>query len=697
MSSPLPTRENASSLVRTDPDVASLGHHDLETAPRAQPTIAGPVGFTPPTRTKHSTSYLPYKEIDEQLPQLSERKSVSTTQYLTSDKNATTPRLSPTTTGGKNDHDQDVLRDFELPSSFVPQAGEATLLPRSGQPAPPIISPSTLTNRLLRSKSDYAKASQRSTDKTSHDSRRRDQELKVNEALLSTRDIQRPSPAAPDRQRPTKARSQTGYTLRMSTAWAPSEVGNRIPQATTDRSGHQREERSEGCKRRTSSNRGHNNEEIEQQEQQIEATLANQDPLPNVRSRKASHYLGIFKENTSSQDHKKHKDRPKDTSGTRWTTNPEPGIGAEQPELDAPLEDSVEDFEIAQEPLNVDGASEDTKWLHSVETRLPLSRQDSRRNASQPLLEYSDGARTSAHSLASRLADDEKSIEWRSERPPRGTLPLRLLEEIRNHGSLSTSDRQHPGKKLETPSDKAPSEARGVRGEQGARVERECVLHGEQCMPGTEDDEESESDKEHIASATYYPHQAPSSEILSNHHDLSEEGSIILERGQPEPQTLAFDDVERDVIHESRDSALALQSKSKVHYISTNYQTTQHPHEPADFKLFSGSSTSSASDTDYDSSDDAARIDGEYGSGVTDDGGLTPTATPHTRHYFHSHPSRTPLGAVELKPYKHQVGGHSKVFSFSKQAICKQLNNRENEFYEVIERRHPELLRFLPK
>jgi hypothetical protein len=29
--------------------------------------------------------------------------------------------------------------------------------------------------------------------------------------------------------------------------------------------------------------------------------------------------------------------------------------------------------------------------------------------------------------------------------------------------------------------------------------------------------------------------------------------------------------------------------------------------------------------------------------------------------------------------------------------VCKQLNNRENEFYERIERRHPEMLMFLPR
>ncbi|KAK5069179.1 inositol polyphosphate kinase kcs1 [Lithohypha guttulata] len=56
-----------------------------------------------------------------------------------------------------------------------------------------------------------------------------------------------------------------------------------------------------------------------------------------------------------------------------------------------------------------------------------------------------------------------------------------------------------------------------------------------------------------------------------------------------------------------------------------------------------------------------------------------------------------PKTAVTLKPYKHQVGGHSTMFRFSRRAICKQLNNRENEFYERIEQSHPDMLKFLPK
>jgi hypothetical protein len=58
---------------------------------------------------------------------------------------------------------------------------------------------------------------------------------------------------------------------------------------------------------------------------------------------------------------------------------------------------------------------------------------------------------------------------------------------------------------------------------------------------------------------------------------------------------------------------------------------------------------------------------------------------------------KQPLDAIELIPYKHQVGGHTTLWRFSRRAVCKQLNNRENEFYEKIEKHHRDLLPFLPR
>jgi len=78
---------------------------------------------------------------------------------------------------------------------------------------------------------------------------------------------------------------------------------------------------------------------------------------------------------------------------------------------------------------------------------------------------------------------------------------------------------------------------------------------------------------------------------------------------------------------------------------------------------------------------------------------LSQPVSEHYETHVHDHqiaPSQ-PLDAIELIPYKHQVGGHTTLWRFSKRAVCKQLNNRENEFYETIEKYHKDLLPFLPR
>ncbi|GEM10102.1 inositol hexakisphosphate kinase 1 [Rhodotorula toruloides] len=52
---------------------------------------------------------------------------------------------------------------------------------------------------------------------------------------------------------------------------------------------------------------------------------------------------------------------------------------------------------------------------------------------------------------------------------------------------------------------------------------------------------------------------------------------------------------------------------------------------------------------------------------------------------------------VPLEPFRHQVGGHSHIFRFSKKAVCKPLTSRENQFYEALERVSPRLLAFVPQ
>lgn len=78
---------------------------------------------------------------------------------------------------------------------------------------------------------------------------------------------------------------------------------------------------------------------------------------------------------------------------------------------------------------------------------------------------------------------------------------------------------------------------------------------------------------------------------------------------------------------------------------------------------------------------------------------LSNSVSPGHGDHVHDHQlaPEQPLDAIELVPYRHQVGGHTTLWRFSKRAVCKQLNNRENEFYEQIEKHHRDLLPFLPR
>ena len=116
-------------------------------------------------------------------------------------------------------------------------------------------------------------------------------------------------------------------------------------------------------------------------------------------------------------------------------------------------------------------------------------------------------------------------------------------------------------------------------------------------------------------------------------------------------------------------------------------------------------SASSATESECESLDETYESRKGEESSLTDDAEATPTGTPARRtlgssskaHKLKHQYPLAPLGTVELKPYNHQVGGHTTVFRFSRRAVCKSLSNRENEFYENVERRHPELLKFLPR
>ena len=429
--------------------------------------------------------------------------------------------------------------------------------------------------------------------------------------------------------------------------------------------------------------------------------------MSNTRSRKASHYLGLFKENTNSQEQKKAKDRSRETAGRKHETD----LSAERSNAKGDNEKSktIE----CREHLPAQASSQhDDAGFNRVEVIRQLS-EDRQQLQRLPLRSTSDSKKPSRLTpgmltslqpadgdlLEYHLGGDE-SIEWRPVDSPKAALHLSLLEEIRNHHkrkSIFPTRPSHAARptqratKIRTDVLLGKSDSELIDDSKGLYGNEEAKI----VDTGGDDDE---SEKEQISSAMYYPHQAPSPEspdICVNQEDAFKTGDA----DQTQPRAKYLGTVTEETQESAEEVTIALQSQDQSQCFHGDLPQL---HTPADFEDFGKpieTTASSASDTEYESWDDATHSTRGEESGVTDDGDATPTATSKIL----GHESRlekrraTPLNAVELKPYKHQVGGHSTVFRFSKRAVCKQLSNRENEFYEVVERRHPELLRFLPR
>ncbi|KAH8696622.1 hypothetical protein BGW36DRAFT_360442 [Talaromyces proteolyticus] len=63
----------------------------------------------------------------------------------------------------------------------------------------------------------------------------------------------------------------------------------------------------------------------------------------------------------------------------------------------------------------------------------------------------------------------------------------------------------------------------------------------------------------------------------------------------------------------------------------------------------------------------------------------------------HTKDSSVHPGVMALQPYPHKVGGHSALYRFSDESICKQLDKHEHQFYEHMERKNRDMVAFLPK
>lgn len=211
-------------------------------------------------------------------------------------------------------------------------------------------------------------------------------------------------------------------------------------------------------------------------------------------------------------------------------------------------------------------------------------------------------------------------------------------------------------------------------------------------------DDSEDSEHEQISSALYFPHRQVIPEIAAD--DLQRQAQSARRPPGSEETVVAQTPPNRpsaseDLISRSPDEveiSLRSQNETKVWH----GDLPNVPELTEDEQLTYSSSHASGSETE--SGTESTQSEYGYGSN-TSDNEATPKAKPRadTKQHRQKKDYKEARGAVELKPFNHQVGGHSTVYRFSRRAICKQLNNRENEFYETVERHHPELVQFMPK
>jgi len=213
-------------------------------------------------------------------------------------------------------------------------------------------------------------------------------------------------------------------------------------------------------------------------------------------------------------------------------------------------------------------------------------------------------------------------------------------------------------------------------------------------------EEGDDSGEEQVSSAVFLPHQTPrDSPKLDRDGPTGATGFSWTGQTQQEDSqwleehVVSPDDVDEGYLpQDAKSRPVPSPSLPKQPYA---FRDNERPH--VDTKPFS--------DTDHD--ENAYSTVGDSDVGLTDASDTTPSSSLKTKRrlskdykqHIHDHQQKPkePLDAIELIPYRHQVGGHTTMWRFSKRAVCKQLNNRENQFYETVERYNPQLLSFLPR
>jgi hypothetical protein len=416
---------------------------------------------------------------------------------------------------------------------------------------------------------------------------------------------------------------------------------------------------------------------------------------PNNRSRKASHTLRFFKEALPEENSRKGE------SKSRGRSTEEPFHGKVFNRSDAsqprPGQEPFPESNEPQEPRTLQDRGFPTSPLHKRSTLKPESR-----NSFNPAAGFAarEGYFDTSHSIETLSEEQVKSI------------PPQLLADIRRHHNVTpgaAKGSSFSGSIPVTASERSQSVARG----QGSDTSKASAIeagdsskeNGAELTRVKSNEDEDESGEEQISSALFVPHHTPleSSEVshlslekavrprLNDQRRDASSSQQWLEQHQVPSR-----EIERKYVRQEAHSQLPPVR-------SPGYTKKEEPCPPEKESL---SPTLDTLRADHATTDDES-VTVEQGFGVAGTIDTIPAGSlksgnqipPDYLQHFHDHQneSQQPLEAIELIPYRHQVGGHTTLWRFSKRAVAKQLSNRENEFYEKVERYHPQLLKFLPR
>lgn len=405
----------------------------------------------------------------------------------------------------------------------------------------------------------------------------------------------------------------------------------------------------------------------------------------NNRSRKASHTLGFFKEGLPEDRSKKRE------SKSRGRSKEGPSRGKQKPGQEALISESIG----SQGPH----ASQDRESPAQSPLERSASKSDSRR--------MSHGTNpTTGLAAQEGYFDASHSIETVSEEQ-KMSMPPQLLAEIRKHHNLTPGAAKGSSfsRSIPVTASERPQADEGEEVSQLSKAAEFDVEDGADltCVKGN--DEDDESGEEQISSALFVPHHTPLESSEGNDHGLEK---VVRPRPtDPRRDTSAS----QQWLEEHKVPSREVNKK----YVSQEAQSRPLPlpspshskEQEPDSEKEVLSPVSDAFKADHPITDDEGVTTAEEESSVTDTIDTTPAGSvkpgnqipPDYSQHFHDHQidPKQPLEAIELIPYRHQVGGHTTLWRFSKRAVAKQLSNRENEFYEKVERYHPQLLKFLPR